>query len=94
LLYFLHSPDYITRKAHLAKRLRELEAGGGPRNGERIRMSGHSQFKNIMRPATQRAYAIAARINTAPIALDEESRKILFSQPAANVNLGFSTTPR
>ncbi|MGH6848050.1 MAG: glutathione S-transferase N-terminal domain-containing protein [Methylocella sp.] len=38
------------------------------------------------RPATRRAYAIAARINTAPIAADEESRKILFSQTAANVN--------
>lgn len=38
------------------------------------------------RPATQRAYAIAAGINTAPILSDEESRKILFSQTAANVN--------
>ena len=37
------------------------------------------------RPATQRAYAIAAEINTTPIAGDEESRKILFSQTAANV---------
>jgi GST-like protein len=38
------------------------------------------------RPATQRAYAIAAAINTTPILADEESRKILFSQTAANVN--------
>jgi GST-like protein len=37
------------------------------------------------RPATRRAYAIAAEINTTPIAGDEESRKILFSQTAANV---------
>jgi GSH-dependent disulfide-bond oxidoreductase len=37
------------------------------------------------RPATQRAYAVAAEINTTPIAGDEESRKILFSQTAANV---------
>jgi GSH-dependent disulfide-bond oxidoreductase len=37
------------------------------------------------RPATQRAYAIAAAINTTPILSDEESRKILFSQTAANV---------
>ena len=38
------------------------------------------------RPATLRAYAIAAAINTTPILSDEESRKILFSQTAANVN--------
>jgi GSH-dependent disulfide-bond oxidoreductase len=37
------------------------------------------------RPATRRAYARAAEINTAPITLNEESRKILFSQTAANV---------
>jgi GSH-dependent disulfide-bond oxidoreductase len=37
------------------------------------------------RPATRRAYARAAEINTAPIISDEESRKILFSQTAANV---------
>jgi GST-like protein len=37
------------------------------------------------RSATQRAYAKAAEINKAPIAADEESRKILFSQTAANV---------
>jgi GST-like protein len=37
------------------------------------------------RPATRRAYAIAAGINRAPIAGDEASRKILFSQTAANV---------
>ena len=37
------------------------------------------------RPATQRAYAKAAEINRAPIPLDEESRKILFAQTAANV---------
>ena len=38
------------------------------------------------RPATQRAYAIAAAINTTPILSDEKARKILFSQTAANVN--------
>jgi GSH-dependent disulfide-bond oxidoreductase len=38
------------------------------------------------RPATQCAYAIAAAINTTPILSDEELRKILFSQTAANVN--------
>jgi GSH-dependent disulfide-bond oxidoreductase len=37
------------------------------------------------RPATLRAYSIAAAINTTPILSDEESRKILFSQTAANV---------
>ncbi|MGH6811991.1 MAG: glutathione S-transferase N-terminal domain-containing protein [Methylocella sp.] len=37
------------------------------------------------RPAVQRAYARAARINKAPLTLDEETRKILFSQTAANV---------
>lgn len=37
------------------------------------------------RPATQRAYAKAAEINTAPLPLDEETRKLLFSQTAANV---------
>ena len=37
------------------------------------------------RPATQRAYAQAAEINRAPIPVDEESRKILFAQTAANV---------
>jgi GST-like protein len=37
------------------------------------------------RPATQRAYAKAAEINQAPIPDDEESRKILFGQTAANV---------
>jgi GST-like protein len=37
------------------------------------------------RPATRRAYARAVEINTTPIAGDEESRKILFGQTAANV---------
>jgi GSH-dependent disulfide-bond oxidoreductase len=37
------------------------------------------------RPATRRAYARAMEINTAPLISDEESRKILFSQTAANV---------
>ena len=37
------------------------------------------------RPATQRAYAKAAEINRAPIPVDEELRKILFAQTAANV---------
>jgi GSH-dependent disulfide-bond oxidoreductase len=43
-------------------------------------------FKAIAaRPATWRAYAKAAEINKAPIALDEEAREILFSQSGANV---------
>ena len=37
------------------------------------------------RPATQRAYAKAAEINSAPIPLDDETRKILFAQTAENV---------
>jgi GST-like protein len=37
------------------------------------------------RPATGRAYARAAEINRAPIPVDDESRKILFGQTAANV---------
>jgi GSH-dependent disulfide-bond oxidoreductase len=37
------------------------------------------------RPATQRAYARAKEINTNPNLIDEESRKILFGQTAANV---------
>jgi GST-like protein len=37
------------------------------------------------RPATQCAYAKAAEIIRAPIPVDEESRKILFAQTAANV---------
>ena len=37
------------------------------------------------RPATQRAYAKAQEINQAPVVGDEESRKILFSQTAADV---------
>lgn len=37
------------------------------------------------RPATQRAYAKAAEINQAPVVGDDESRRILFSQSAANV---------
>jgi GST-like protein len=37
------------------------------------------------RPATQRAYAKAAEIDTAPIPLDDKSRKIPFAQTAENV---------
>jgi GSH-dependent disulfide-bond oxidoreductase len=37
------------------------------------------------RPATERAYAKAAEINQAPVVGDEESRRILFSQTAADV---------
>jgi len=37
------------------------------------------------RPATQRAYALAERINTKPSVSDEESRKILFGQDAGTV---------
>ena len=36
------------------------------------------------RPATQRAYALADTINTAPSVSDEESRRILFGQTAQN----------
>jgi len=41
------------------------------------------QIRN--RPATQRAYAKAEEINKAPVANDEASRRILFSQSAASV---------
>jgi GST-like protein len=37
------------------------------------------------RPATQRAYALAERVNTKPSVSDEESRKILFGQSAGTV---------
>ncbi|KAA0911028.1 glutathione binding-like protein [Pusillimonas sp. ANT_WB101] len=37
------------------------------------------------RPATQRAYALAEKINTGPSVSDEESRKILFGQDANTV---------
>lgn len=37
------------------------------------------------RPATQRAYALAEQINTAPSVSDEASRKILFGQDARTV---------
>ncbi|AEE66686.1 glutathione transferase [Bordetella pertussis] len=37
------------------------------------------------RPATQRAYALADRINTKPSVDTEESRRVLFGQTAANV---------
>ena len=37
------------------------------------------------RPATQRAYALADTINTAPSISDEESRRILFGQTAQQV---------
>jgi GST-like protein len=36
------------------------------------------------RPATQRAYALADTVNTAPSVSDEESRRILFGQTAQN----------
>lgn len=36
------------------------------------------------RPAVQRAYAKAAEINKAPLTLDDDTRRILFSQSAAN----------
>jgi GST-like protein len=43
-------------------------------------------FESIRaRPATERAYAKAAEINQAPVVDDEESRRILFSQTAADV---------
>jgi GST-like protein len=43
-------------------------------------------FKAIKaRPATVRAYALAATINTQPSVSDEESRRILFGQTAATV---------
>ncbi len=37
------------------------------------------------RPSTQRAYAKAAEVNKAPLPVDDDSRKILFAQTAANV---------
>lgn len=37
------------------------------------------------RPATQRAYALAATINTAPSVDSEESRRILFGQDASSI---------
>jgi GST-like protein len=40
------------------------------------------------RPATQRAYALAEKINTVPSVSDEESRKILFGQGANTVRKG------
>ncbi|RTZ47974.1 thiol:disulfide oxidoreductase [Candidimonas sp. SYP-B2681] len=43
-------------------------------------------FESIRaRPATQRAYELAAQINTAPSVHDEASRKILFGQDASTV---------
>ncbi|TEA77612.1 glutathione binding-like protein [Allopusillimonas ginsengisoli] len=52
-----------------------------------------AQFPHLMRwfsaiaqrPATQRAYALAEQINTAPSVSDEASRKILFDQNARTV---------
>jgi GST-like protein len=42
-------------------------------------------FERIrQRPATERAYARAAEVSTAPV-VDEESRKVLFGQSAATV---------
>jgi GST-like protein len=58
------------------------------KQGQRLEDTPHLKrwFETIKaRPATQRAYAKADEINKAPIALDEESRKILFSQTGANV---------
>ena len=37
------------------------------------------------RPAVQRAYALADKVNTAPSVSDDESRRILFGQTAQNV---------
>ncbi len=46
----------------------------------------HRWFDAIAaRPATQRAYALAAQINAVPSVHDEASRKILFGQTASNV---------
>jgi GST-like protein len=39
------------------------------------------------RPATKRAYELAKKINTQPTVNDEASRKILFGQTAASVNV-------
>jgi GSH-dependent disulfide-bond oxidoreductase len=58
------------------------------RQGQKLENFPHLKrwFEAIRaRPATPRAYAKAARINTTPIAADEQSRKILFGQTAANV---------
>jgi GST-like protein len=46
----------------------------------------HRWFESIRaRPATQRAYELAAQINSAPSVHDEASRKILFGQDASTV---------
>ena len=45
----------------------------------------HAWFERIReRPATARAYARAAKVNTAPV-VDEEARKVLFGQDAQTV---------
>ena len=58
------------------------------RQGQRLEDFPHLKrwFETIKaRPAVQRVYEQAARINSAPT-IDEESRKILFGQTAASVN--------
>jgi GSH-dependent disulfide-bond oxidoreductase len=58
------------------------------KQGQRLADFPHLKrwFEEIRaRPATQRAYAKADEINKAPVAPDEESRKILFSQTGAVV---------
>jgi GST-like protein len=58
------------------------------KQGQRLEDFPHLKrwFEEIKaRPATERAYAKADKINKAPVAPDEESRKILFSQTGAVV---------
>jgi GSH-dependent disulfide-bond oxidoreductase len=58
------------------------------RQGQRLEDTPHLKrwFESIKaRPATERAYAKAAEINKAPIAPDEGSWSILFSQTGAHV---------
>jgi GSH-dependent disulfide-bond oxidoreductase len=58
------------------------------RQGQRLADTPHLNrwFEAIKaRPATERAYSRAANISKTPLVLDEESRKILFSQTGAYV---------
>ena len=58
------------------------------RQGQKLEDFPHLQrwFNAIAeRPATQRAYALAAQINTLPSVHDEAARQILFGQTAANL---------
>jgi GST-like protein len=57
------------------------------RQGQRLEDFPHlaAWFARVKaRPATERAYAIAKKINTLPV-IDEEARKVLFGQDASSV---------